>query len=403
MHDPSRVRVGGPLAEHASGFAAELAHLGYTASGAVLSLRLLADLSSWLEREGLKPEALSGSEIERFLADRRAAGQVRYASARAIRRPLEYLRALGVVPEVVPSEPATPLEQLLARYRRYLITERSLAGSTAEGYLAAVRPFLVGRVGSDGLALEELTIGDVTAFVAARCPTQPHGSAKLTVTSLRSLLGFLHCEGVVTRALAASVPCTAVWSLAALPHGLTRAQVERLLGACDRHRPTGRRDFAVITLLVRLGLRAGEVAALRLDDIDWRVGELVAAGKGNRSDRLPLPTDVGEAIVSYLRRGRPATALDRAVFVRAKAPHRGLSSAGISQIVAAAADRAGLGIVHPHRLRHTAATAMLAGGGSLAEIGQVLRHRRVLTTAIYAKVDERALRALARAWPGSVA
>ena len=262
---------------------------------------------------------------------------------------------------------------------------------------------LASRATSDGLALEGLTVADVTSFVVTRCPSQPRGSAKLTVTTLRSLLGFLHLEGILPRSLAASVPRTAAWRLAPLPRGLTRAEVERLLAACDRSRPTGRRDFAVLTLLVRLGLRAGEVAGLTLEAIDWRAGELVVSGKGNRSERLPLPPDVGEAIVAYLRAGRPASAMDRAVFIRVKAPHRGLSSTGVTQIVGDAARRAGLGLVHAHRLRHTAATEMLRAGGSLAEIGQVLRHRRAQTTAIYAKVDAHALRVLARPWPGGAA
>jgi len=154
-------------------------------------------------------------------------------------------------------------------------------------------------------------------------------------------------------------------------------------------------------LMARMGLRAGEVAALCLEDIGWRAGEITIRGKGNRRDLLPLPPDAGEATAAWLRHGRPATALDRAVFTRIKAPHQGLTSGGVTQAVAAAAGRAGLGVIHAHRLRHSAATAMLAQGGSLAEIGQVLRHRRPMTTAIYAKVDTAALRALARPWPGA--
>lgn len=403
MHDPLRVRVRGPLAPYKAGYAAELSRLGYMATGATLQVRLMADLSAWLERQGLEPGALAPAEVDRFLASRRAAGHTRYASAKAIRPPLEYLRRLGAVPEAPEMEPDGPIDRLLARYRRYLLVERSLAPTTADGYLAAVRPFLASRATPDGLALEDLTVADITTFLVARCPSQPHGSAKLTVTTLRSLLGFLHLEGVVPRSLAGSVPRTAAWRLAPLPRGLTRAEVERLLAACDRRGPTGRRDFAVITLLLRLGLRAGEVAGLTLDAIDWRAGELVVSGKGNRSERLPLPADVGEPLVAYLRAGRPASALDRAVFIRVKAPHRGLSAGGVTQIVGDAARRTGLGLVHAHRLRHTAATEMLRAGGSLAEIGQVLRHRRALTTAIYAKVDERALRMLARPWPGGVA
>lgn len=403
MHDPLRVRVRGPLSPYAAGYAAELSRVGYRASGATLQLRLMADLSAWLDHEGLEPGALARVEVERFLVARQAAGHTRYASVKAIRPPLEYLRRLGAVPEAPLIEADGPVDRLLARYRRYLVVERGLAPTTASGYLAAVRPFLGSRATPDGLALEDLTVADITTFVVSRCPSQPRGSAKLTVTSLRSLLGFLHLEGVVPRSLAGSVPRTAAWRLAPLPRGLTRAEVERLLAACDQSRPTGRRDFAVLTLLLRLGLRAGEVAALTLDAIDWRAGELIVSGKGNRSERLPLPPDVGEALVAYLRAGRPASALERAVFIRVKAPHRGLSPGGVTQIVGDVARRAGLGLVHAHRLRHTAATEMLRAGGSLAEIGQVLRHRRALTTAIYAKVDEQALRALARPWPGGAA
>jgi site-specific recombinase XerD len=178
-------------------------------------------------------------------------------------------------------------------------------------------------------------------------------------------------------------------------------QVQALLASCDRQAAAGRRDLAMLILLARMGLRAGEVAGLGLDDIDWRRGEITIYGKGNRRDRLPLPADAGEAIAEWLQHGRPSTALDRSVFIRIKAPHQGLTSGGVTQAVAAAARRAGLGTIYAHRLRHSAATAMLAEGGSLGEIGQVLRHRRPHTTAAYTKVNVEALRALARPWPGA--
>lgn len=403
MHDPSKVRVSGPLQPYAPGFAVALAGLGYTPLSTVLQLRLVAHLSRWLEAEEVAPEGLLPAVIERFLEARRAAGYTHYASARAMRPVIEYLGRLGVVAPPPEREPATPLEVLLERYRRYLTIERSLAPSTARGYLDAVRPFLAGRVTAAGLDLAELTAADIMAFVAARCPGQAHGSARLTVTALRSLLGFLHLDGILPRSLVAAVPRVAGWRLAGLPKGLEPAEIRRLLETCDQRRATGCRDIAILTLLVRLGLRAGEVARLGLDDIDWRAGELVISGKGNRAERLPLPADVGTALVEYLRRGRPASAQGRTVFVRLKAPHRALTSSGVSQVVAAAGGRAGLGPLHAHRLRHTAATEMLRAGGSLAEIGQVLRHRRQLTTAIYAKVDRRALRVLARPWPGGAA
>jgi site-specific recombinase XerD len=226
------------------------------------------------------------------------------------------------------------------------------------------------------LDLADLTAADVIAFVVRRCPQQGQSAAKLTVTALRSLLGFLHVDGTIVQSLAAAVPSVAGRRLSGLPKGLDPDQVRRLLASCDSRTPNGCRDLAVLTILVRLGLRADEVARLALDDIDWRAGEIIVHGKANCTDRLPLPTDVGEAVVAYLRCGRPASARGRTVFVRIKAPHRSLSSSGVTQIVAAAARRAGLGQIHAHRLRHTAATQMLRAGASLPEIGQLLRHRR---------------------------
>jgi site-specific recombinase XerD len=161
----------------------------------------------------------------------------------------------------------------------------------------------------------------------------------------------------------------------------------------------GRRDYAILVLLARLGLRAAEVAALRLDDIDWRAGEIVVRGKGHTEERLPLPSDVGAAIAAYLQRGRPRRP-EREVFLRMSAPLRGLTPEGVSEVVRAASERAGLGSFGSHRLRHTAGTEMLRAGASLSEVAQVLRHRSVATTAIYAKVDHRALRQLAMPWPG---
>jgi integrase/recombinase XerD len=265
-----------------------------------------------------------------------------------------------------------------------------------------VRPFVAGQATADGVDLEHLSAGDVVGFVLASCRDRAPRTAQLTVTALRSLLGFLHLDGVLATSLAAAVPSVAN-RRAGLPRFLEPDQVEALLASCDRDSTVGRRDFAMLTLMVRLGLRAGEVAALRLDDIDWRRGEIAVCGKGPRRDRLPLPVDVGRAVVDYLRHGRPASAADRCVFVRVKAPHLGLTPCGVSQVVVAASRRAGLGPLTAHRLRHTAATSMLRAGAGLADLGQVLRHRRPLTTAVYAKVDRDALRTLARPWPTGAA
>jgi len=405
LTDPSQVRVSGPLSALAIGFADELTRQGYRPRVVRNHMRLLARLSRWLVGEGIGPDGLQTTEVERFLLARRATGYKHLLSMKAMQPILAYLRGLGVAPTPPLPTPDGPVEVALERYRRYLTVERGLGAKTACGYVDAVRVFLRGRVLPDGLALDlgHLTAADVISFVVGRCPHQGHSAAKHTVTALRSLLGFLHVEGDIERSLAFAVPSVACRRLAGLPKGLDPDQVRRLLASCDNSTRNGCRDFAMLTMLVRLGLRAAEVANLALDDIDWRAGEIVVHGKANCNERLPLPGDVGESVAAYLHSGRPASARGRTVFVRIKAPHCPLGAAGVTQVVAAAARRAGLGQIYAHRLRHTAATQMLRAGASLPEIGQLLRHRRALTTAIYAKVDSNALRTIARPWPGDVA
>ena len=292
----------------------------------------------------------------------------------------------------------------MARYRRFLRIERSLVAVSGDRYVDCLRPFLDGRVSADGPGLElgNLTPADVTAFVVARCPQQNSGVAKLTITALRSFLGFLHLDGITQRSLVGAVPSVARHRLAGLPKGLEPDQVKRLLAACDADTAVGRRDLAILTLLVRLGLRRGEVAKLLLEDIDWRAGTIIVRGKGSRIERMPLPPDVGGRLAEYLAQARPVKAQGRTVFVRRIAPHHQLGPSRVSSILADAARRADPGRLHSHRLRHTAAMHLLRTGASLPEIGQLLRHRRVETTAIYAKVDRDNLRLIARPWPGDV-
>jgi len=390
--------VRGPLEPHVAGLAEELLRQGYTRSAAEQHVCFIAHLDRWMQAEGIGLEGLSRSAIERYLAQRRAAGYVEYRSLKALRPLLAYLAPLGVLP--IPQEvPPDPVEELLGRYRAWLLVERGVTPGTARGYLDCVRPFVATRARGDALEFTRVTAADVTAFVLAACPGRAVGSAKLIVCALRSLLRWLHVTGQVPVSLAAAVPSVAGWRLSGLPKGLEPGQLRSLLGACDRRTPTGRRDYAIMLLLARLGLRAGEVARLGLDDVDWRRGEIAVLGKGDRAERLPLPAEVGAAIAAYLRRGRPGTAAGRSVFVRVHAPHRALTTGGVTMVVFDAAQRAGLGRIHAHRLRHTAATAMLQAGSPLAEVGQVLRHRSALTTAIYAKVDRDALAVLARPWP----
>ena len=402
MVDPCWAQVEGPLAPYADGFREELERLGYTPLTAAGHLRLVAHLSRWMIAEGVAVSALTPARAQEYFTQRRTDGYVNSVTARSLRPLLDYLHGLGVAPPDVPEVAVTPVEVLLERYRDYLERERGLAATTIALNVRLVRPFLVERArahADGGLELEHLSAGEVTAFVVAESRARP-GSVKRMVTGLRSLLGFLHVDGGIAVPLATAIPMVAARRPGGIPAGLGAGQVAALVDSCDRGTATGRRDFAVLTLLVRLGLRAGEVAGLGLDDIDWRAGLITVRGKGNRHDVLPLPADVGAAIVDYLQHARPQYAQGRTVFVRAQAPYRALTYSGVTTVVAAAGRRAGLGQVHAHRLRHSAATAMLSAGGSLTEIGQVLRHRRPLTTAVYAKVDVAALAPLARPWTG---
>ncbi|HSH60101.1 MAG TPA: tyrosine-type recombinase/integrase [Acidimicrobiales bacterium] len=358
----SPVCVTGPLAAHADGFHSELSGRGYTPLSAANQLRVMAHLSRWLADQALSLDELTVERVEAFLAARRVEGYTCWLSQRGLAPLLAYLRGQDVVPAPPPVVPVTPLEALLADYRSYLVKERGLVAATVRNHENVARLFLAERCRVQGeLGLEDLTAADVARFVVVECPKRSMGSAKVVVTGLRSLLGFLHVSGRVPVALASAVPAVAGWRGASLPRALPAAHVQRLLASCDRRRGVGRRDFAVLMLLARLGLRACEVAALELGDIDWRAGEVMVRGKGRRHELLPLPADVGQAIVGYLCRGRPS-GTGHSLFQRVRAPHGPLSDGGVKAVVRNACDRAGLPRVGAHRLRHSAATEMLRAG-----------------------------------------
>jgi integrase/recombinase XerD len=388
----------GPLAPYAAGYGSWLAARGYSRWTVAHRLRQLDLLSRWLEDEGLRPDELTPERVERFVAALRAGGRSTWLATRSMALPVGYMRELGVVPAAASTVVDDPLERLLVGYRRYLFEERGLTPHTVCGrYEPIARLFLSGRVGPDGLGLESLTTADVSLFLATECPKLSISGARELVWGLRSLLRYLHVEGLTRLPLQWAVPGVADLRDRTLARGLEPAVVKKLLASCDRRRLVGKRDYAILLLLARLGVRAREVVRLQLEDVDWRAGELLVRGKGGRYDRLPLPNDVGEAMVSYLRR-RPRVE-SRALFLRVTAPIGPMTSDAVGGLVKAACCRAGVPEVRSHRLRHTAATEMLKAGASLPEIGQVLRHREQKTTAIYAKVDRRALRALARPWP----
>ncbi len=400
MSKPSCVRVHAPLAPHADGFREELAHQGYTPHSASYHLQLMAHVSRWLVAKSLDANTLSDARVEDFLAHRRAQGYTQWLSPRATAPLLAYLRQIGVTPDALPAQASTPADVLFEHYDAYLVAERGLSKATIDSYLHVARLFLK-RLPDTQLDLAGIRAAQVTKFVLAECAARSVGSSKYIVCGLRALLRFLYSSGRIDAALDAAVPTVAGWRLSELPKALSSANVDALLASCDRRTNAGRRDFAVLNVLVRLGLRAGEVAALQLDDIDWSSGEVVVRGKAQRVELLPLPVDVGEAIVGWLRRGRPRTEC-RQVFIRVRAAHTALAAGGVSAIVRAACKRAGLVEAGAHRLRHTAATEMLHAGASLSEVGQVLRHTSALTTAIYAKVDRDRLRDVTRPWPGEV-
>lgn len=301
-------------------------------------------------------------------------------------------------------EDMASVEELVAQFGIWLERRRGLAPATVRNYRLLAGQFLAASLpevqGSVGL----LDAGTVTAFMVEYCRDRNTNTAKSMARSVRSFLRFAHATGRTRGELWGAVPSSAGWHLASLPKAVSSADLERLLDCAARLRftATGRRDYAILLLLARLGLRRGEVAALRLDDIAWRVGEVTVVGKGDRVERLPLPAEPGEAIVAWLTGGRPECG-PRTVFTTVCPPGRPLSPAAVGHVVGTACARAGLPRIGAHRLRHTLATAMLRAGASLPQVGQVLRHRSARSTAIYAKVDEVALRPLARPWPGTAA
>ena len=389
----------GPLAPFADAYAAGLRERGYTPLTTVNELRQVGRLSGWLEASGLSAAGLSGERVEQFLVWQRAGGRHRCQWSRpGLVCLVEVLRGLGVLAAEQPASASSPTDLLLASFERYLLAERALAAGTVGGYVTHARGFLDGLPCGGGLA--GLTAGEVTGAVLRKAGSGVSVSAtQYFVSGLRAFLRFCFIEGLLEADLSQATLAVTGRRRSSLPKGISRADAAALLGGCDRRRMLGRRDFAVIITLLRLGLRAREVAGLTLDDIDWRAGELLVRGKGSREDRLPLPADVGEAIASYLRRGRP-TSDRREVFLRARAPYEPIASGTVSSTVRRACRRAGIPEVGAHRLRHTTACEMVAAQVPLQQIGQVLRHRSLQSTAIYARVDLDQLRLLAAPWPG---
>ena len=392
-------RQDGSLAPFVSGYRVWLLEAGYTPQTVRGMLKELGSLGRWMDAERVEVGALTVAAIESFLADRRAAGRQRVPTVRALGSMLTYLREVGVMGAEQPPA-VTPVEALVGEYRGWLISDRGLAAMTVLRYETLARRFLTARVSvADELGVAGLDGAVVSRFLLGECGRVCLGSAKGKVAELRSLLRFLHVRGLIPRSLAESVPGVAGWRETTIPPTMPQSDIEALLASCDRSTLDGVRDHAILMLLARLGLRSIEIARLRLDDLDWRAGDLLVRGKARRDDRLPIPDDVGTALAGYLAlRGHHDS---RNVFLTLRAPIRPIRADLVGDVVQRHCRQAGVPHVGPHRLRHTLATQMLAAGAALADISQVLRHSDLATTAIYAKVDLVRLRQVARPWPGA--
>lgn len=392
-------RKPGQMGPRIEGLEAWLLKLGYTPGTVRNLLKVVGQLRRWMASEDVNASELNEAVIEKFCSASRTAGARRVPSVRGLRALLDYLQSSGVLaPQVAPT---TPVDDVIAEYRAWLVVERGLAATTVLRYENMSRRFLEERAAADGSRfIEDISGSDVIAFLLAETARVSVGAAKGRVAELRSLLRFLYLKGLTSVALGSAVPPVAGWHDTGVPVGLAAGDVERVLEGCDRTDAGGIRDFAILMLVARLGLRCIEVARLELDDIDWRAGEIVVRGKARRRDRLPLPCDVGEAMTAYLRQARPPTQI-RQVFLARKAPMRAIRADLVSDVTRRACQRAGVPRVGAHRLRHALATEMLRRGATLVQVSQVLRHQDLATTAIYAKVDLGTLRRVARPWPGA--
>ncbi len=398
---PAPMVMTGPLAPYELAVRTAMRQAGYAPSSVIEAAAVMRRLSSWMSVKGVAASGLTPLLVAEFVSARRGRGRNAAVSRRWLGSVLRVLREQDVVAAGSPVVD-TARGVLLGEFRSWLTVERGLAAESVRCYSGQAGKLLAHLPDPLDHSLAALDAATVTAFIVAQATAADSvWSAKAQVTATRALLRFLHVQGLIATSLTGAVPGVAGWRLAALPRGLAGEQIQALLEAHDGvSTPAGLRDHAVLVALARLGLRGAEVAALRLDDLDWRGGQVLIRGKGARVERLPLPAEVGAALVSYLTGARPTCGC-ATLFVTVRAPYQPLTATAVRAIMGRACQRAGLPRVGAHRLRHSLATDLLRAGAPLAEVGQVLRHRSQLSTAGYAKVDHEALRALAQPWPGS--
>ncbi len=392
----------GPLSVHIDAYVALLQEQGYARQSARVHFQVLADFSRWLQRRELSVGDIDASTLQRYLRCRSCFVDRHRGASSALNKLIGMLRDRGIANHDTAPVAVDPVECAKEDFKQYLSQERGLSAATLHIYLPVVHQFLRERFGRGPTRFSELRATDLTGFIQRHVHDHSPRTAQHMVGALRAFLRHLRFRGAITTDLAACVPTVANWSYSTLPKFLQPGQVQQVLARCDRRTSVGRRNYAILLLLARLGLRAGEVVAMTLDDIDWKEGRLTVRGKGGQWADMPLPAEVGKAIAAYLQRGRPHCASCR-LFIREHAPRVGFAnSSTISTLVKRALAHAGVGSARTgaHLFRHTLAAEMLRHGASLGEVGQLLRHQHRDTTQIYAKVDLSALRQLALPWPG---
>jgi site-specific recombinase XerD len=392
----------GPLATYLDCFATSMSTQGYALGSIHQQVLLAACFSRWLGERRVGLREISSDHVVRYLRYRSRRRRSRSDDGAVLKHCVDFLRGKDVIPaDKAAAQRLTAAQRYAQAYEQHLREARALARATIVNYVPFALAFLKDRFGNGHVKLSSLRACDVVSFVQREALRLHRKQAQLMSCALRSFLRYARYRGDVTLDLAAAVPAVANWSMASIPRAITTAQVRQLLTSIDRRTAIGRRDYAIVLLLARLGVRAGEVVLLELDDIDWNDGRLSVHGESGQRNELPLPADVGKAIAAYLRYGRPRSTCRR-VFLRTKAPLCGLRApSSIASIIRDLLERADIhtATYGAHQFRHGLATEMLRQGASLGEIGEILGHRHPQTTTIYTKVDIEALRTLALRWP----
>ncbi len=397
LHEPE-----GPLVPYLDSFAKSLDEQGFKRPLIGRQIRVAANFSKWLQAYEVEAHDVTDEHVQRFFEGPARQASVKRGELATLRRLMDLLGQLGVIRPLPEHNEPTPIQQAVSAFAAYLRQELMLCDKTVIQYCPFIEGFLSARFGQGPVEFTALCAGDVIGFVKHQAARLSPARGKAATTALRSFFRYLRYCGEIQLDLAAAVPTVPNWSMTGIPRAISPDHLHAVFAHCPRDTPIGLRDYAILMLLARLGLRASEIVSLTLDSIDWQAGSIAVAGKGHQQASLPMPAEVGEAIAEYLRRGRPISS-SRALFLRACAPIRGLGAAQtVTTIVGAAIKRAGIETRYrgTHQFRHALAADMLRHGATLTEIGSVLRHRHAKTTSLYAKVDFAELRPLSLPWPG---